>query len=267
MRAPVVQAIGGSSPGSTAAPRTRRVARIERFARFITLRGADTRPAEPELFLRAWEAQQRADTPGRAEIRREIARAQARSGAPPAPAHGQARAVAYPVPGGGLGEDQARHAMAQAVAACRRGNRVDPGGPDPLPARPSGRGNGRPRRPGDPGRPRHQRRGRGTGRAAVRAGMAARPRQSAPRRRRVGVPAARRRLYASQAQLTLEERLLAQAQEPGAPHLDPDVAARLLGADRRRLEAQLQPAPATAAPPGVTGTGCGWIRPPPPGSS
>src|SRR6202034_4038093 len=28
--------------------------RIERFARFITLNGADTRPVEPELLLRGW---------------------------------------------------------------------------------------------------------------------------------------------------------------------------------------------------------------------
>jgi hypothetical protein len=53
--------------------------------------------------------------------------------------------------------------------------------------------------------------------------------------------------YASQAQLTLEERLQAQAQAIGAPRLDPDVVARMLGADRDRLEAQLQPEPATAA--------------------
>src|SRR5260370_11460927 len=62
--------------------------------------------------------------------------------------------------------------------------------------------------------------------------------------------------YASQAQLTLEERLLAQAQAPGGPRLEPAVAAQLLGADRDRLEAQLRPQPTTAAAPGeATGTG------------
>ena len=45
--------------------------------------------------------------------------------------------------------------------------------------------------------------------------------------------------YAAQAQLTMEERLLAQAQQPGAPRLEPAVAARLLGADQAQLEAQL----------------------------
>jgi hypothetical protein len=53
--------------------------------------------------------------------------------------------------------------------------------------------------------------------------------------------------YASQAQLTLEEELLARAQAPGAPRLDPEVAARLLGAGRERLEAQLRPGATTAA--------------------
>ena len=61
--------------------------------------------------------------------------------------------------------------------------------------------------------------------------------------------------YASQAQLTLEEQLLAQAQEPGAPRLDPAVAARLLGADAERLQAQLQPAADAAAVAGTAGSG------------
>jgi hypothetical protein len=46
--------------------------------------------------------------------------------------------------------------------------------------------------------------------------------------------------YATGAQLTLEERLLAHAQENGAPRLQPAAAARLLGAEQARLEAQLQ---------------------------
>ncbi|HUY45105.1 MAG TPA: MobF family relaxase [Streptosporangiaceae bacterium] len=45
--------------------------------------------------------------------------------------------------------------------------------------------------------------------------------------------------YATQAQLTMEERLIAQAQQPGSPRLAPAVAARLLGADLAQLEAQL----------------------------
>jgi conjugative relaxase-like TrwC/TraI family protein len=46
--------------------------------------------------------------------------------------------------------------------------------------------------------------------------------------------------YATSAQLTLEERLLAHAQENGAPCLQPATAARLLGADQAHVEAQLQ---------------------------
>ena len=45
--------------------------------------------------------------------------------------------------------------------------------------------------------------------------------------------------YTTLAQLTLEERLVAQAQQPGAPRVDPEAAARLLGADLAQLEAQL----------------------------
>ena len=52
--------------------------------------------------------------------------------------------------------------------------------------------------------------------------------------------------YATAAQLTMEERLTAQAQQRGAPRLEPEVAARLLGADQAQLEAQLRAAAQTA---------------------
>lgn len=52
--------------------------------------------------------------------------------------------------------------------------------------------------------------------------------------------------YATLAQLTLEERLTAQAQGSGAPRLEPELAAFLLGADQARLEAQLRDAAQTA---------------------
>jgi hypothetical protein len=62
--------------------------------------------------------------------------------------------------------------------------------------------------------------------------------------------------YATGAQLVMEDRLLADAQEAGAPRLDPAMAARLLGADQAQLEAQLQ---APSADPGAVSeaTGCG----------
>jgi hypothetical protein len=61
--------------------------------------------------------------------------------------------------------------------------------------------------------------------------------------------------YATLAQLTLEERLTAQAQEPGAPRAEPALAARLLGADQAQLEAQLQPEAQAAGGQAATGSG------------
>ena len=62
--------------------------------------------------------------------------------------------------------------------------------------------------------------------------------------------------YATLAQLTMEERLIAQAQAGGAPRLAPELAAFLLGADQARLEAQLQDAAQTAqAAQEMTGSG------------
>jgi TrwC relaxase/AAA domain len=62
--------------------------------------------------------------------------------------------------------------------------------------------------------------------------------------------------YATLAQLTMEERLTARAQEPGAPRIEPELAARLLGADQAQLEAQLQAA-AQPASAGQEPTGSG----------
>jgi ATP-dependent exoDNAse (exonuclease V) alpha subunit len=61
--------------------------------------------------------------------------------------------------------------------------------------------------------------------------------------------------YATLAQLTLEERLTARAQEPGAPRLEPELAARLLGADQAQLEAQLSPKAQLAGEAPATGSG------------
>ena len=94
--------------------------------------------------------------------------------------------------------------------------------------------------------------GRGIGgacRAAVRGGMAPGARQLAPRRwESVFRPHGAER-YASQAQLTLEARLLARAQAPGAARLDPETAAQMLGADRdRRCRPPARPDPRPPAP-------------------
>jgi conjugative relaxase-like TrwC/TraI family protein len=47
-------------------------------------------------------------------------------------------------------------------------------------------------------------------------------------------------LYATRAQLSMEEQLLADAQAEAAPHLARELAARLLGADLAQLDAQLR---------------------------
>ena len=72
------------------------------------------------------------------------------------------------------------------------------------------------------------------------AGVAAGARLPAPRLGRERLCPARCSRYATGAQLAMEDRLLADAQETGAPRLEPATAARLLGADQARLEAQLQ---------------------------
>ena len=239
------------------APDAEQFQAIERFARFVTLNGADTRPVDPALLLRGWEAQERADAEAQRQIRREIARAQARSGAPPRLVPEQARAVAFPAPPRRLSEDQARSVMAEAIAvtqaripAWTRADLIRYLG-ETLPAGVLA-----------------DRRALETLAARAIGGAAGEQVEllSAPEWPRV--PDGLRRAdgesvfrphgaerYASQAQLTLEEQLLAHAREPGAPRLDAEMAARLLGADPERLQAQLQPASAAAAEAGTAGSG------------
>ena len=62
--------------------------------------------------------------------------------------------------------------------------------------------------------------------------------------------------YATRAQLSLEERLIAQAQQRGAPRLTPEQTAQLLGADQAQLEALLgSAAPVGEAAEQITGSG------------
>src|SRR5262249_40811868 len=60
-------------------------------------------------------------------------------------------------------------------------------------------------------------------------------------------------LYATRAQLSMEEQLLADAQAESAPHLAREQAAALLGADLAQLQAQLHAG--APAPDGVTPRG------------
>jgi hypothetical protein len=231
------------------APDAEQFQAIERFARFVTLNGADTRPVDPALLLKGWEAQERADAEAQRQIRREIAWAQARSGAPPRLVPEQGRAVAFPAPPRRLSEDQARYVMAEAIAvtqtrisAWTRADLIRYLG-ETLPAGMLA-----------------DRRALETLAARAISGAAGEQVEllSAPEWPRV--PDGLRRAdgesvfrphgaerYASQAQLNLEEQLLAHAREPGAPRLDAETAARLLGADPERLQAQLQPASAATA--------------------
>src|SRR5206468_4145365 len=61
--------------------------------------------------------------------------------------------------------------------------------------------------------------------------------------------------YATRGQLALEDRLLADAGEAGAPRLEPVAAARLLGAPQAQLEAQLQASAGSDVTGELTGAG------------
>src|SRR5258707_13644939 len=62
-------------------------------------------------------------------------------------------------------------------------------------------------------------------------------------------------LYATRAQLSMERQLVADAQAEGAPHLEGERAAQLLGADLAQLDAQLR-----AEAPVPDGTTAGGLR-------
>jgi hypothetical protein len=243
-------------------PEAAEQARIKAFAGFVTRRGELTGPFDPVALARGYAAQERADAERERDIRREIGRAQAQAHAhAAAQTQGRARAlaqahaargyaVAYPVHGAqGLTGAEAVQVMSEALAVVQAKR--------PTWAKADLIAQLAERMPG------HAHADRATLEAlAQRAltGGAGEPvvLLSAPEWTRV--PASLRRAdgtsvfrppgadqYATQAQLTLEERLIAQAQASGAPHLDPDAVVRMLGAERARLEAQLAPEPTTAA--------------------
>ena len=243
-------------------PEAAEQAQIRAFAGFVTRRGELAGPFDPVALARGFAAQQRADAERERQIRREVGRAQAQAHAhavaqtrEQAQAHAQAQAargyaVAYSVHGArGLTDAEAVQLMAEALTVVQakypkwaRGDLIAQLG-ERMPA--------------------HAHADRatlealaqraltgGTGEPVVLLSAPEWPRVPASLRRADGdsvfrPPGADQ--YATQAQLTLEERLLAQAQASGAPRLDPDAVARMLGADRARLEAQLAPEPTTAA--------------------
>ena len=72
--------------------------------------------------------------------------------------------------------------------------------------------------------------------------------------------------YATTAQLTLEDRLVAHAQTQGAPRLPGDLAARRLGADQAAARGGSCAAARTTHASAPRRAGCGWTRPPPSGT-
>ncbi len=248
--------------------------RIEQFASFLARRGSEPAPLESGLLLlRAWEAQEQREEQAQRQLRRDIGRAEASAAAERAGerAREQAqqraqdqerlriRVPAIPVRANrGLTGEEARQLMAEAIFTVQ--SRMTTWTTADL--------------------IRHLGEGLPAAAMADRATLEALADRalsgatgdevallSAPEWPRV--PECLRRSggesvfrphgaerYATQAQLTLEEQIQAQAQRIGAPALDPDVVAQLLGADPARLEAQLQQGTTTAATMSeVTGSG------------
>jgi len=242
------------------APDDLELTRMEQFAGFVTLRGSEAVSADPALLLRAWEAQEQREDQAQRRTRRDIGRAEASAGAERASQQERHRAreqerlrirvPAGPARGsGGLTAEQARSVMTEAVfsvqtkmATWTKADLIRHVGE----ALPAGALASRATLESLAGR---VIRG-GAGEAVALLSAPQWPRVPDCLRRSDGESVFRphgAERYASQAQLTLEERLRAQVQALGAPRLDPDAAARMLGADRVRLEAQLQGGVTTAA--------------------
>ena len=248
-----------------AAPDAAEMARIEGYARWITRRGEITVSFDVAALARSFTQSEHADLQAERDIRRGTALAQAQHAETLREqarerAAAQAHAVAYPVQDAhGLSELEASQVMAEAIAVLQT------------------------RRPtwtkadliGVIGQriPAHAHASRAVletlaeralaGDAGEQVALLSAPEWPVvpPSLRRpdgesVFRPHGAER-YASQAQLTLEEQLLALAQASAAPRLRPDEAAQLLGAAREQLDARLTPdAGAAAAASGeVTGSG------------
>ncbi len=249
-------------------PNQAELARMERFASFVTRRGSESAVADPVLLLRAWEDQEQLAEQSARRLRRDAGRAGAIAGAERAGERERRRApeqerVRVRVPAGRpvpavLSTEDARRVMAEAISAVQsrtatwtRADLIRSLG-EVLPA---GACADRATLETLAGQVICGR----AGEAVVLLSAPEWPRVPDGLRRSGGESVFRphgAERFASQVQLTLEERLQAQAQAIGAPGLDPDLAARMLGADRGRLEAQLQPGTSSAAAMSeVTGSG------------
>ena len=245
------------------APDAAEAASIQRWAQFITMGGTRAPGADPARLLDGWEAARRADAQAERDIRRETARGQARLQAQQAETRAaqaqqeRARGYADPAQPGALTAEQAAHLMAEAIATTQA--RIPAWTKADL------------MRYVQNAMPRGITLPQDTtledlaAQAITAAGenvvLLSAPQWPVPppsllrEGESTFLPHGAEK-YATKAQLSLEDQLLIQAQEPAAPRLDPDTAARLLGADRAWLESLLRPEPTTAAALSEI-TGCG----------
>jgi conjugative relaxase-like TrwC/TraI family protein len=240
------------------APDARALASLRQWANHATRRGKDAAPLDLGALARQWAAQAAASEAGALEplAPAVMTTPEPAAPAPAAPAQSGASAGSDPVPAEPLTGAQARRLIQEAVAAVQTaqpawteadlirhlGERL-PAATGPMPA-------------GEAAAllPALARQALAT--EAVPLAAPEWPRVPDSLRRASGesmyIPHGATR-YATAAQLTLEDRLLARAQEQGAPRLDPATAARQLGGEQAHLEAQLR---AGAAGPGAeTGPG------------
>lgn len=224
----------------------RETASIARFASFVTRGGTEGGPFDSAALLQGWRAQQEADALRERDIRRDTTRAEAarQPATARAGAQAQERGVlpAYPAPRLQMTREQEQRVMAEALAAVqesRSGWRkadlagciqeklpADAYASDAIVARLTDEALA----------------GRG-GEYVALLSAPEWPKVPDGLRRANGDSVFRppnAELYAAQSQISLEERLMSDAQAVTAPRLDPDVAAQMLGADRSKLEARLR---------------------------
>jgi hypothetical protein len=242
-------------------------ARMERFASWVTRGGQEQAQFDTALLLRAWQAQEAGDVLRERDIRRDteraqtqadvlarskrmtqaMARAEQETGGGRLGAMERAYAVAYPAQhDGGLTEDQAQQVIAEALDKAQQVKTKWPKAD--LAARildllPEGAQSDR-----ETANMLAER--ALAGEPVVLLDPPVWPMPPASLRRADGESVFVRHgttQYAAQAQLDLEQLLLSQAQDPAAPRLRPEVAARFLGADPARLEALLSSSDAPPA--------------------
>ena len=234
------------------APDIAEAADIERWARFLTMGGIRAPDAAPAQLLDGWEAARRAEVQAERDIRRDTARGEAqfqaqRAGLYQAQAQPQARGYEYPAQAPALSPEQAGYLIAEAIVTTQAR----------IPAWTKADlmryfQQAMPRGIVQDGTALENLAAQAITAAEENVVLLSAPQWPVPppsllrEGESVFAPHGIER-YASRTQLTLEEQLLTQAQEPAAPRLDPDTAARLLGADRARLETRLRPEPTTAA--------------------